>query len=74
MTNETISAMIDAALDPLNAVQEQIQAALVQAHQYDFPRPFLRTIQGAVANLELTWETLNETATALDPHRGQPKH
>ncbi|GAI87131.1 unnamed protein product [marine sediment metagenome] len=73
MTPNTVPRILDAILDPLASIQEQVQAALDLARQNKLPRPFLDTIQGAVANLDITWEALNEIATTLDPDRGQPE-
>ncbi len=73
MTSDSLPAMLDAVLDPLNAIQETVQAALLLATRNKLPRPFLHTIAAAIHDLEHTWETLNEIATTLDPDRGKPK-
>lgn len=73
MTTNTVPAMLDAVLDPLNDLQEQVQAALLLAQRNRLPPAFVDTIKAAVANIEHTWETLNEIVTALDPNRGKPQ-
>ncbi len=73
MTSQTVPAILNAILDPLSSIQEQVQAALELAQQNKLPRPFLDTIQGAVANLDITWEALNDICTTLDPDRGKPE-
>ncbi|MBA7615770.1 hypothetical protein ES703_23056 [subsurface metagenome] len=64
----SVPAMLDAVLQPLAAIQTQVEAALFLAQQYKLPGPFIETIQGAVANLDMTSETLKEIVTTLDPN------
>ncbi len=71
MTTNDVPAILDQILDPLNNIQEQVQAALLLAQRNHLPRPFLHTIQAAIHDLEHTWETLNEICTTLDPNRGK---
>ncbi|MBA7572249.1 hypothetical protein ES708_14025 [subsurface metagenome] len=73
MTANTVPAILDSVLDPLNAIQEDVQAALLLAQQNKLPRPFLQTIQAAITDIERTWETLNEICTTLDPDRAKPE-
>lgn len=73
MTTNTVPAILDEILDPLNNIQEQVQTALLLAQRNKLPRPFLHTIQGAIHDLEQTWETLNEICTTLDPDRAKPQ-
>ena len=71
MTANTVPAILDGLLDPLNAIQEDVQAALLLAQLNKLPGPFIDTIKVAILDLERTWETLNEIVTSLDPDRGK---
>ncbi|MBA7569740.1 hypothetical protein ES708_11481 [subsurface metagenome] len=73
MTSDSVSAKLDAVLDPLAAIQAQVEAALFLAQQYKLPGPFIQTIKAAVTRLDDTWDELNEIATALDPDRAIPE-
>jgi len=65
--------MLDAALDPLTAVEKQVLAALVLARRNKLSDAFIHTINQAIADLLDTWATLNEIATTLDPTRAKPQ-
>ena len=69
----SLPAMLDATLEPLAAVQTQVEAALFLAQQYKLPGPFIETIKAAVTRLDDTWDELNEIATTLDPDRAIPE-
>jgi len=69
----TVPAILDGILDPLNAIQEDVQAALLLAQLNKLPGPFIDTIKGAIHDLERTWQTLNEICTTLDPDRAKPE-
>ncbi|MBA7639364.1 hypothetical protein ES703_47022 [subsurface metagenome] len=69
----TVPAILDAVLDPLSSIQEQVQAALELARRNKLPGPFIDTIKAAVTRLDDAWDELNEIATALDPDRGKPE-
>jgi len=71
MTNQTVPAILDGVLDPLNAIQEDVQAALLLAKLNKLPRPFIDTIAASAGALEGIWETLNDICTTLDPDRGK---
>ncbi len=73
MTTNTVSGILDAVLDPLSSIQEQVQAALELAQQNKLPGPFIETIKAAVTRLDDTWDELNEIATTLDPDRATPE-
>lgn len=73
MIDQTVPAILDAALDPLTAVQKQVLAALVLARRNKLPAPFIHTIEATLTTLADTWATLNETCTALDPDRAKPQ-
>ncbi|GAI81850.1 unnamed protein product, partial [marine sediment metagenome] len=44
MTPNTVPGILDAILDPLASIQEQVQAALDLARQNKLPGPFIDTI------------------------------
>jgi len=73
MTSDTVPAILDAVLDPLTSIQEQVQAALELAQRNKLPGPFIETIKAAVTRLDDAWDELNEIATALDPDRATPE-
>ncbi len=73
MTSDSVSAKLDAVLDPLGTIQAQVEAALFLAQQYKLPGPFIETIKAAVTRLDATWESLNEICTTLDPDRAKPE-
>lgn len=65
--------MLDATLDPLISIREDLQAAFELAIRMKLSRPYLDTIEGAIANLAAAWDNMNDIATTLDPTRGQPE-
>lgn len=71
MTPNTVSAKLDAVLDPLNSITQQVNAALDLALQNKLPRPFLQTIRDAINRLDATHDELLEIATTLDPDRAK---
>ncbi len=73
MTANTVPAILDAALDPLTAVEKQVTAALVLARRNKLPGPFIDTIHHSLEQLLEVWAALNEISTTLDPHRGKPQ-
>ncbi len=73
MTSNSVPAILDAVLDPLASIQEQVQAALELAQRNKLPGPFIETIKASITRLDDTWDELNEIATALDPDRAIPQ-
>ncbi|MBA7586456.1 hypothetical protein ES708_28456 [subsurface metagenome] len=73
MTANTVSAKLDAILDPLNSISEQANAALDLAQQNKLPAPFIRTIRDAINRLDAAHDELLEIATALDPTLSEPE-
>lgn len=74
MTANTVPAMLDAVLDPLHALTEQVEAALDLARRNKLPAPFIQTIKASVASLDGIADTLTDIATALDPSLCQSKN
>jgi len=68
MTNETVSANLDAVLDPLNAISLKVTAALDLAQRNQLPRPLIQTIRDAINRLDAAHDELLEIATALHPN------
>ena len=73
MTNETVSAILDAVLDPLTTVEKQVTTALVLARRNKLPGPLIDTIHHSLEQLLEAWAALNEIATTLDPDRAIPE-
>jgi len=73
MTSNSLPAMLHATLNPLNAIQDDLQAALELARTMKLSRPYLNTIKGAIADIAAAWDNLNHIATTLDPDRGTHK-
>jgi len=73
MTEQTVPAILDAILDPLASIQEQVQVALELAQRNKLPGPFIHTIKAAVTRLDDAWHELNEITTTLDPDRATPE-
>ena len=67
MTNETVSAKLDAVLDPLGSLSHQVEAALELAKRNELPRPFIQIIRRAINRLDDAHDELLEIATTLDP-------
>jgi len=67
MTNQTVPAILDAILDPLTSISQQVDAALELAKQNELPAPFIRTIRDAINRLDAAHDELLEIATTLDP-------
>ena len=72
MTNQTVPAILDAALDPLTAVEKQVTAALVLARRNKLPGPFIDTIHHSLEQLLEVWAALNDICTTLNPDRAIP--
>ena len=72
MTSQTVPAILDGVLDPLNAIQEDVQAALQLARRNKLPAAFINTIKWSADTLAATWQGLNEIVTVLDPDRAMP--
>ena len=66
-------AILDAVLDPLSSIQEQVQAALELARRNKLPAAFIDTIDAAVTRLDDAWDELNEICTTLNPDRAKPE-
>ena len=73
MTSQTVPAILDAILDPLVSISEQVDAALKLAKRNELPPPFIRTIRAAINRLDDAHDALLEIATALDPTLCQPE-
>jgi len=73
MTDQTVPAILDAILDPLNSITEKANAALDLALQNQLPSPFIRTIRDAINRLDAAHDELLEIATTLDPTLCQPE-
>ncbi|MBA7540164.1 hypothetical protein ES705_32458 [subsurface metagenome] len=67
MTTNTVSAKLDALLDPLNSITEQANAALDLALRCKLPAPFIRTIRDSINRLDAAHDQLTDIAVALDP-------
>jgi len=68
MTTNTVPAILDAILDPLNSITKQVEAALALARRNKLPGSFIDTITNSVAFLDDAHDSLLEIATALDPN------
>jgi len=69
----TVPAMLDAVLDPLVSITEQVEATLELARQMKLPGPFIDTIKASATALDGIHDTLLDIAVALDPNRGKPE-
>ena len=69
----TVSGILDAVLDPLNSISQQVTTALDLAQQNKLPRPFIQTIRHAINRLDAAHDELNEICTTLDPDRAKPE-
>jgi len=67
MTNETLSAKLDAVLDPLNAISLKVTTALDLAQRNRLPRSFIQTIRDSINQLDAAHDQLLDIAIALDP-------
>lgn len=73
MTEPTLSAKLDALLDPLNSIQHDLEAALALARRMHLPGSYIATIGNAIIDVAGVWENMNDIATVLDPQRGTLK-
>ena len=73
MTANTVPAILDAILDPLVSITQQVNTALDLAQQNKLPPPFIRTIRDAINRLDGAHDELLEIATALDPTLCEPE-
>ncbi|MBA7633506.1 hypothetical protein ES703_41074 [subsurface metagenome] len=67
MTNETVSAKLDAILDPLASITQQVEAALKLAQRNRLPPWFIQTIKASAGALDGIHDTLLDIAVTLDP-------
>jgi len=73
MPNETVSAKLDALLDPLYAIRNDLIQASLLAERNRLPRAFLQTINANLKRLDAAHDELLDIATALDPSLADPK-
>ena len=69
----TVPAMLDAVLDPLVSITEQVEAAVELARRMKLPGAFIHTIKASATALDGIHDTLLDIAVALDPDRGKPE-
>lgn len=67
MTSNSLPAMLDAVLDPLASIQEQVQAAAALARRMKLPAPFIVSIEVSAAALDGIHHNLLDIAVVLDP-------
>lgn len=68
MTSNTVSAKLNAILDPLVSIVEQANAALELAVRCKLPAPFIRTMRDSINRLDAAHDQLLDIAVALDPN------
>ncbi len=74
MTANTVPAILNAVLDPLVSITEQVEAALELARRNRLPPSFIETIKASAAALDGIIDTLTDIAVTLDPDLTKDQH
>jgi len=73
MTSNTVSANLNALLDPLDTILNNLSSTIALAFRNKLPAPYIATLKSIQHNLDGAHDELLEVATTLDPSLCQPE-